>query len=66
MPALRAHFSLAGLDECSRWQTGSSLRPARVAAIGPTTGDYLREELGLRVDVVADAPNADALVKGLL
>jgi uroporphyrinogen-III synthase len=45
---------------------GSGSRRARLAAIGPTTAEYLREELGLRVDVVAEAPNADSLTVALL
>lgn len=41
------------------------LRQARVGAIGPTTRDYLRNEVGLRVDVVPDAPSADSLTLAL-
>ena len=65
MSALREHFSLAGRYDGTVWQADSSLRPARIATIGPTTANYLREEHGLRVEVVADAPNAEALVKGM-
>lgn len=56
LPALRAYFSLAMPEE------SSPLRRARIAAIGPTTASYLREEANLRVDAVAEAPNADSLV----
>ncbi|KAH9976812.1 tetrapyrrole biosynthesis, uroporphyrinogen III synthase [Lactifluus volemus] len=44
----------------------SSLQPALIATIGPTTANYLREEHGLVVEVVADGPNAEALVKGII
>ncbi|KAI0291587.1 tetrapyrrole biosynthesis, uroporphyrinogen III synthase [Russula brevipes] len=64
MPSLRAHFSLAG-PESSRAR-GRGLRHARLAAIGPTTAEYLRDELGLHVDAVADAPTADSLVRALV
>jgi uroporphyrinogen-III synthase len=63
MPALREHFSLAGRDDSLVCR---SLRPARIATIGPTTANYLREEHGLRVEVVADEPNVEALVKGMV
>ncbi|KAI0255560.1 tetrapyrrole biosynthesis, uroporphyrinogen III synthase, partial [Lactifluus subvellereus] len=64
-PALVTHFSFLGRDDCSPCQTGSSLRAARVAAIGPTTADYLRDVVGLRVDAVPEAPNADSLLFAL-
>jgi uroporphyrinogen-III synthase len=41
------------------------LRRARVAAIGPTTRDYLRDEIGVCVDAVPDMPNADSLTMAL-
>lgn len=64
MPALRAHFSLAA-RESSPSSGESRLRRARLAAIGPTTEAYLRDELSLRVDAVPEAPNADSLVIAL-
>ncbi|KAH9925630.1 uncharacterized protein BXZ73DRAFT_103165 [Epithele typhae] len=38
---------------------------SRTAVIGPTTATCLREELGIRVDVVATKPTADALIEGI-
>ncbi|KAH9926598.1 tetrapyrrole biosynthesis uroporphyrinogen III synthase [Epithele typhae] len=38
---------------------------SRTAVIGPTTATCLREELGIRVDVVAAKPTADALIEGI-
>ncbi|KAI0299029.1 tetrapyrrole biosynthesis, uroporphyrinogen III synthase [Multifurca ochricompacta] len=69
MPALRTRFSLPmavavkrkGIDRLNE----NELRRARVAAIGPTTAEYLRNELGLRVDAVPDVPSADSLVLAL-
>ena len=65
MPALRAHFSLSARESSSS-PGENMLRRARLAAIGPTTEAYLREELGLKVDAVAEAPNADSLAIALL
>ena len=63
MPALRGHFSMATGESPGRV---SGLRRARLAAIGPTTAKYMREEVGLEVDAVADVPKADSLVLSLL
>ncbi|KAI0632717.1 tetrapyrrole biosynthesis uroporphyrinogen III synthase [Trametes polyzona] len=41
-------------------------RHARVAAIGPTTATFLRDELHLEVAVVSDKPTADALSEGVV
>ncbi|TFY82953.1 hypothetical protein EWM64_g1064 [Hericium alpestre] len=41
-------------------------RPARAAAIGSTTAEFLQNDLGLRVDVVPSKPSAEALVRALL
>ncbi|KAA1475986.1 tetrapyrrole biosynthesis, uroporphyrinogen III synthase [Dentipellis sp. KUC8613] len=58
-PALRAHFALPGVDDAQG-------KPrARVAAIGPTTAEFLGQELGLRVDAVPAKPSAEALVRAL-
>jgi uroporphyrinogen-III synthase len=65
MPALRAHFSLAARESSPSFGE-SKLRRARLAAIGPTTEACLHDELGLRVDAVAEAPNADSLAIALL
>ena len=52
-----AHDSLAELEE--------GLRSAVVAAIGPTTGEALKE-LGVRVDVVPDEHSTEALIGALV
>jgi len=62
MPALRKHFTMTA-DKSS--PSGSGLRRARLAAIGPTTAKYIREDLGLELDAVADAPTAESLVLSL-
>lgn len=38
----------------------------RVATIGPTTRDFLREQLGFEPDVCAETPSAEGLGKGIL
>lgn len=66
-PALRVYFSLA-MGETSDIITEEKnlLRRARVAAIGRTTGEYLREEAGVRVEVVPDTASADSLTLALV
>ena len=66
MPALRTHFSLPSREPSSPPLSEGKLRRARLAAIGPTTTVYLREELGLVVEAVAESPNAESLVVALL
>jgi len=56
MPHLRKHFN---------FDLTSSPRPARVAAIGPTTSLFLQEKLGLRVDAVAAKPSPEDLLAAL-
>jgi uroporphyrinogen-III synthase len=62
VPHLREHFCMGG---SSGRESGLRLRRARLAAIGRTTGKYMREDLGLGVDAVADAPTPDSLVLSL-
>jgi uroporphyrinogen-III synthase len=64
-PALRKHFSMTAGKSLPPSGRESGLRRARLAAIGPTTAKYVREDLGLKVDVVADAPTAESLVLSL-
>ena len=66
MPALRGHFTLAAESSLLSSGSGSGQRRARLAAIGPTTAKYIREEAGLGVDAVADAPTVESLVLSLL
>lgn len=65
MPALRVHFSLGMRELSDMNEKKNELRRARVAAIGPTTRDYLRDEIGVCVDAVPDMPNADSLTMAL-
>jgi len=66
MPALRTRFSLPAREPSSPPLDEGKSRRARLAAIGPTTTAYLREELGLVVEAVAESPNAESLVVALL
>ncbi|KZT65088.1 tetrapyrrole biosynthesis, uroporphyrinogen III synthase [Daedalea quercina L-15889] len=60
-PILREHFALS-----SGGSTQASERPlARIASIGPTTGEFLRDNLGLQVDVVSPKPNPTALAEAI-
>ncbi|KAI0033502.1 tetrapyrrole biosynthesis, uroporphyrinogen III synthase [Vararia minispora EC-137] len=61
LPVLRRHFHLPGDDSTSE---DASKTRARLAAIGPTTADFLREQ-SLRVDAIPSRPSADALVEAL-
>ena len=60
-PVLQEHFALSGPGAA---QAGERPR-ARIASIGPTTGDFLRDKLGLQVDVVAPKPNAASLAEAI-
>lgn len=66
MPALRTCFCLPARERSSPPLDEGKARRARLAAIGPTTAAYLREELGLVVEAVAESPDAESLVVGLL
>lgn len=60
-PILREHFVLPGPGT---EEAGGKPR-ARIASIGPTTGDFLRDKLGLQVDVVSPKPNAASLAEAI-
>ena len=66
VPALRKHFSMTAGKSSPPSGKGNGLRRARLAAIGPTTAKYVREDLGLEVDAVADTPTAESLVLSLM
>lgn len=53
-PTLRKHFDIPTLEFLTF--------TTRIAAIGPTTEDFLKDELHIRVDVVPPKPSPDALV----
>ncbi|KAI8367038.1 uroporphyrinogen-III synthase, partial [Blakeslea trispora] len=38
----------------------------KIAAIGPTTADFIIHELGFKVDVVADKPDAEHLMDAMI
>ena len=59
-------FSLPAREPASLPQGEGKLHRARLATIGPMTMVYLREELGLAVEAVAESPNAEFLVVALL
>ncbi|VDC03146.1 unnamed protein product [Peniophora sp. CBMAI 1063] len=63
LPTLTKHFYLTRHDEVTTLALG--LPQARVAAIGPTTADFLRGECGLVVDAVPSKPSAEALARSL-
>lgn len=53
IPHLSKHFNMPSPD--------SSSFSARIAAIGPTTSDFLKNKLHIRIDAVAPKPSPDAL-----
>ena len=66
-PALKKYFDVPMRDgSVSGSEDGvGRRRPARLAAIGPTTASALEEELGMEVDVVAVKPNPETLAEGI-
>ncbi|KAF4568431.1 hypothetical protein EYR40_010161 [Pleurotus pulmonarius] len=60
-PALNLHFNFTG----SKDDPPQKRRQARVAAIGPTTRDFLRDSLKLHVHAVASKPTPDDLVSAI-
>ncbi|TFK94145.1 tetrapyrrole biosynthesis uroporphyrinogen III synthase [Polyporus arcularius HHB13444] len=64
LPTLRKQFDMPTTAKVEGQKAGT-FRRARLAAIGPTTSTYLESELQLRVDVVAEKPNPDALAAGI-
>ena len=65
MPALCMHFSFEMRESSDIKEKKNGLRRARVAAIGPTTRDFLLDKIGVRVDVVPDTPSADSFTLAL-
>ncbi|KAI0351266.1 tetrapyrrole biosynthesis uroporphyrinogen III synthase [Trametes cingulata] len=60
-PSLARHFEIPGDGKA----TSQSRRKARVAAIGPTTLEFLRDQLHVEVAVVAEKPTPEALSEGI-
>ncbi|ETW79810.1 hypothetical protein HETIRDRAFT_322098 [Heterobasidion irregulare TC 32-1] len=66
VPILRAYFLLSTSSRPSGDIEGSSgKKSARIAAIGPTTSEFLDGQLGLLVEVVPQRPSAEELTKAL-
>ncbi|KZT00365.1 tetrapyrrole biosynthesis uroporphyrinogen III synthase [Laetiporus sulphureus 93-53] len=62
-PTLRNHFALSFTDAPP---VASGGKPApRIAAIGPTTGSFLRDNLAMRVDIVSPAPNPESSAQAI-
>jgi len=63
-PVLRKHFTLSSSNDSAA--LAGEKPAARIASIGPTTGDFLRNNLGLRVDVVSQKPNPASLAEAIV
>jgi uroporphyrinogen-III synthase len=61
-PILRKHFLIQELQSKTTIPTLSDLRRTKVAAIGPTTDSFLRDDLHLHVHAVAPKPVPDEIV----
>jgi uroporphyrinogen-III synthase len=61
-PILRKHFLIEDLQSKTTTPTLSDLRRTKVAAIGPTTDSFLRDELHLHIHAVAPKPTPDEIV----
>ncbi|KAI0669003.1 tetrapyrrole biosynthesis uroporphyrinogen III synthase [Trametes maxima] len=60
-PVLNKYFNIPGAEV----EAPSVKRRAQVAAIGPTTSSFLREQLHVEVAVVAEKPTPEALSEGI-
>lgn len=56
-PILKEHFQIPNIDDKSS--------STKVAAIGPTTSTFLRDELCIRVDVLSPKPNPESLASAI-
>ncbi|TFY54566.1 hypothetical protein EVJ58_g8786 [Rhodofomes roseus] len=63
-PILREHFALLS-DKDDSAGPANTKPVARIASIGPTTGDFLRNNMGLRVDVVSPKPGPVPLAEAI-
>lgn len=59
-PTLVKYFNIPIVEDASL-----SPRRTHIAAIGPTTSTFLRDELHVEVAVVAEKPTPDALAEGI-
>ncbi|KAI9478610.1 MAG: tetrapyrrole biosynthesis, uroporphyrinogen III synthase, partial [Benjaminiella poitrasii] len=57
------NFILSVIDQQTKQKLLAAENHPKIAAIGPTTSDYIKNELGFNVDVIADKPTAEHLVK---
>ncbi|KAI0371011.1 tetrapyrrole biosynthesis, uroporphyrinogen III synthase [Pilatotrama ljubarskyi] len=60
-PTLAQYFQIPGAEATE----SRARRNARVAAIGPTTSEFLRDQLHIEVAVVAGRPTPEALSEGI-
>lgn len=60
-PILRQFFELPGAESIG----GMYLNGVRLAAIGPTTHEFLRNHLSLRVSVCPPMPTAEAIARAI-
>lgn len=62
-PTLQKHFHL---EEIVQSSSPPELVQARIAAIGPTTDTFLRNELHIRVHAVAQKPTPEEIVSVII
>ncbi|KAF8637108.1 hypothetical protein AX17_003012 [Amanita inopinata Kibby_2008] len=64
-PILEDHFTLPRIGDNSPHSASSVRLPTRLAAIGPTTLNFLQDTLHLRVDATASKPRPEDLLSAI-
>ena len=64
-PTLRKYFQLEETAQ-SHSESPSTLDQARVAAIGPTTETFLRNDLHIRVHAIPQKPTPEEIVSAII
>jgi uroporphyrinogen-III synthase len=59
-------FILSVVDEPTKLRLLVDQAHPRIAAIGPTTADYIQDHLGLHMDVMAEQPDAEHILKAMM
>lgn len=59
-------FILSSVDESTKQNLLVAKQHPKIAAIGPTTADYIRDDLGLNIDVMAEEPDAEHILKAIM
>ncbi|KAI7900072.1 uroporphyrinogen-III synthase, partial [Cokeromyces recurvatus] len=59
-------FILSTIDQQIKEKLFTVRNHPKIAVIGPTTSDYIINELSFHVNVVADKPNAEHLVNAII